>query len=321
MKIVHWSSKNKSGMHRMAEELAVAEQALGLDSVCLDGDDRSEVPLGMDAEIHVVHTHLPDDVDDRKIKKVFMAHGTPETVFSGSITEASKGIHGAPDGWMVTTHFLRTSDAVVTYWPRHQAIWKSLMDRRSAVDLVPMGIDRKKWQYGASRGKWNGTPSLLTAENCHQIKWPLDLLLALPMVMDEIRGLRLHVLYLPMDQTRWWGALTMNNRTAYRSYISSVALSHEELNNAFRSVDYYVGLVRYGDYNRICLEAKAAGCPVISYRGNDYADYWLDEGDQRVIAAQLLAILSGLVPRRETPEVPDISATAAAMAKIYGRIA
>jgi hypothetical protein len=321
MKVVHWSVKNGSGMHRMAEEIAEAEKASGLDSVCLNGDDRAEVPMGVDADIHVVHTHLPDDVDDRKIRKVFVAHGTPETIFAGSINEAARGLHGAADGWMVTTNFLRTSDAVVTFWPRHQAIWKSMVDKRSVIDCIPMGINLSKWQTGTSRGKWNGTPSLLTAENCHEIKWPLDLILALPWVMEEIRGLRLHLLYLPSDQARWWGALTMNNRTAYRSYISSVALDHAELANAFKSVDYYIGLVRYGDHNRICLEAKATGLPVISFRGNEYADFWLDEGDQRTMAAQLTMILRGDVPKRETPDVPDISKTAAAMMKIYERIA
>lgn len=321
MKIVHWSEKNGSGMHRMAEEIAEAEQSSGLESICLNGNDREEVPMGMDADIHVIHTHLPDDVDGRKAKTVFVAHGTPENIFHGSIVEASKGVHGGPDGFMVTTSFLRSSDAVVTFWPRHQAIWKSMVDKRSIVDCIPMGINKAKWEGGTSRGKWNGTPSLLTAENCHQIKWPLDLVLALPWVMEEIRDMRLHFLYLPIDQARWWGALTMNNQTAYRSYISSVALSHSELLNAFKSVDYYVGLVRYGDYNRICLEAKASGCPVISYRGNEYADYWVDEGDQRIIAAQLKMILLGQVPPRITSPVADIVETVDALKAVYERIA
>jgi hypothetical protein len=319
LKVVHWSSKNGSGMHRMAEEITAAEIASGMQSVCLDGDNPCEIPDGLDADIHVVHTHLPDAVDDRESKKIYVAHGTPEVLFQGSI-EQSKSGHGAADGWMVNTHFLRTSDAVVTFWPRHAAIWQSLVDKRSLVDCVPMGIDLSKWRGATSRGKWSGEPSLLTAENCHTIKWPLDLMIAMTWVYDEIRTARLHMIYLPADQARWWGALTMNNRTAYRSYISSVALDHGELANAFSSVDYYVGLVRYGDFNRICLEAKAAGCPVISYRGNEYADYWIDEGDQRVIAAQLRMILRGDVEKRETPAVPDISETVRALGKIYERI-
>lgn len=319
MKVVHWSSKNGSGMHRMAEEIAEAEAAAGLSSMCLDGNNPLEVPQGIDADIHVVHTHLPDAVDDRKVKKIYVAHGTPEVVFNCSIQESVKG-HGAADGWMVSTHFLRTSDAVVTFWPRHAAIWQSMMDKRSTVDCIPMGINLAKWQGATSRGKWDGEPSLLTAENCHTIKWPLDLMIALPWVFDEIRKARLHLIYLPVDQAKWWGALTMNNGSAYRSYISSVALDYKELANAFASVDYYIGLVRYGDHNRICLEAKAAGCPVISYRGNEYADYWLDEGDQRTIAAQLRMILRGDVSKREALVVPDISETAGAMKKIYERL-
>jgi len=112
----------------------------------------------------------------------------------------------------------------------------------------------------------------------------------------------------------------MNNRSAYRSHISSIMYSQRDLANAFASVDYYIGLVRYGDYNRICLEAKAAGCPVISYRGNDYADYWIDEGDQRIMAAQLTMILRGEVEPRQTAGVPDIAETALALSMIYARL-
>lgn len=320
MKIVHWTSKNGSGMHRMADEIAAAEVAGGLESVCLDGNNSNEAAAGIDANIHVVHTHLPDAVDVRRAKIIYVAHGTPEVIFHATIKETTKG-HGAADGWMLNTYFLRNADAVVTFWPRHAAIWKSMMDKQSTVDCIPMGINLAKWQGATSRGKWNGAPSMLTAENCHEIKWPLDLLIAWPWVLDDIRAARLHVLYLPADQARWWGSLTQNNGSAYGSYISSIVLDHKELANAFASVDYYIGLVRYGDHNRICLEAKAAGCKVISYRGNEYADYWIDEGDQRIIAAQLRMILRGEVEPRQTATVPGIAETTQALKSIYERIA
>lgn len=319
MKIVHWTLKNGSGLHRMAEDLAACEKSQGLDSLCLDGDNPNEILSGVDADIHVIHGHLPDAVDIPSATKVFVAHGTPENGFISSIHDSAGG-HGASDAFMAALYRLKTSDAVVTFWPRHQAILQSMMDKGRAVDCIPVGIDKAKWQRRESRGKWSGTPSLLTAENCHQIKWPLDLFISMPWVMEQFRAMRLHCLYVPLDQQRWWAALTFTNGTAYRSFMSSSTLAPEELRNAFCSVDYYIGLVRYGDFNRICLEAKAAGCPVISYRGNDYADYWVDEGDQRTIAAQILMILKGQVPRREAPEVPDISETARAMARIYERL-
>ena len=321
MKVAHWTMKNGSGMHRMAEEISAQETKMGLDSLCLDGADPKESADGFNADIHVVHTHLPDGLADRRIKKVFVAHGTPESNFRSAINAMSIGVHGFSDPFMASLYMIRSSDAVVTFWPRHKEIWKSMMDKRSVVHCIPMGIDKTKWSPGDSRGKYAGSPSLLTAENCHEIKWPLDLFIAMSWVFDAVPEARLHVIYLPLDQCRWWGALTFNNGTAYRSFISSVAFSKEDLANAFRSVDYYVGLVRYGDYNRICLEAKASGCRVISYRGNPYADYWLDEGDQRMIAAQMTLILQGAVSPRECPEVPDISETASAMMKIYEGIA
>jgi hypothetical protein len=100
-------------------------------------------------------------------------------------------------------------------------------------------------------------------------------------------------------------------------------MGHEDLRNVFNSVDYYIGLVRYGDFNRISMEAKASGCKLISYTGNPYADYWLPEGDQRTMAGELIKILKGEVKPRANQtlepilEVPDISETAAEMIKIY----
>jgi len=319
MKVVHWALKNGSGLHRMAEEIAAAEKSSGLDASCLDGDDPREIPLGSGAEIHVIHGHIPDILDAPEAKKVFLAHGTPETCFTAAVNDSCQG-HGASDPWMTSLHRIRTADAVATFWPRHQAIWQSMVGRGRAVDLLPMGLDRAFWTRPPSLGKWAGAPSLFTAENCHPIKWPLDLLLAMPWVMEKIRTLRLHCFCLPWDQNRWWSTLAYANGSAYRSFMQNNSLAPEALRNAFASVDYYIGLVRYGDFNRICLEARAAGCPVISYRGNEYADYWIDEGDQRTIAAQLLMILAGQVPRRETPDVPDISETVAVLGRIYERV-
>jgi hypothetical protein len=304
----------------MAEDLCACEQSRGLDSVCLDGDNPVEFPAADGADIHVIHGHIPDLMDVPAAKKVFVAHGTPETLFSGSVNTAVLG-NGVSDGFMQSLYRVKTSDAVVTFWPRHQMIWQSMSDRGRTVDCIPMGIDKSKWRRVDTGGvKWAGIPSLLTAENCFECKWPLDLFIALPAVMKELRSMRLHCYHIPLDQVRWWTALAITNGAAYRSFMYSAALSPPVLLGAFSSVDFYIGLVRYGDHNRIGMEAHAAGCPVISYRGNEYADYWIDEGDQRGIAAQLLMILKGDVPKRETLETPDISETAAAMAKIYERI-
>ena len=96
-----------------------------------------------------------------------------------------------------------------------------------------------------------------------------------------------------------------------------MVFSPDQLRNAFCSTDFFLSLVRYGDTNRLCLEAAACGANVISYVGNPNADYWIHEGDQRGIAAELIEIGKGL--RKPVPKTipPDISETAAAMKAIY----
>jgi len=111
MKIVHWVSKNQSGMHRMAEEIAGAELARGHQSICLGGHESDAVDIGRTAQIHVVHTYLPDWIDARTARLVYIAHGTPEYIFDSSIRESAQG-HGASDPWMIHTYFQRNADAM-----------------------------------------------------------------------------------------------------------------------------------------------------------------------------------------------------------------
>ena len=80
---------------------------------------------------------------------------------------------------------------------------------------------------------------------------------------------------------------------------------------------YFIGLVEYGDHNHLMMQAHSVGAPCIAYRGNEYADYWLTPGDQRVMAAELLAILKGQVEPRVALPAPDIAETALAMQTIY----
>jgi glycosyltransferase involved in cell wall biosynthesis len=104
---------------------------------------------------------------------------------------------------------------------------------------------------------------------------------------------------------------------AFRGTCSTVCLGHHDLRNVFSQIDFYLNPVRYGDFNRIGLEANASGCKVISYHGNPYADFWLSEGPQERQAKELISILSGNVAPLSRVEAPDISETALAMKEIY----
>jgi len=333
MRVVHWSLNNGSGLNRVAVNMAAAERRMGLDSVLsLTGQNADQVVASMQkdvpvlteeeasvSDIHVIHSHKPDHI---KGKTIFLPHGTPEHCFTGAIEQYSMQGHIAHDPFMLSMYRINHCDMTVTFWRRHKYIWQTLCPKAD-IRVIPMGVDYEFWQGGPqSLGKYVGTPSFLTSENCHTIKWPLDVILAFPRVMDANPGAVFHIHYLPVDQHRWWYPLLFSSGVAYKSYTSGHCLSHEELRNAFRSVDYYVSPVRYGDFNNTCLEAKVAGCKVISYRGNEYADFWITEGDQQVMADEITDIIQGRTLPRELVGTPEpISAMAEQMISIYEEIA
>jgi hypothetical protein len=322
-KVVHWTMFNGSGMFNVANSIMKAERGIGIDARLASFDMKEIDESVMDADVHVVHTHIPDHVRQKlpkKAKLVWVGHGSVEHVFNTSIENGVHQGYGAGDSWMLCQYWLQHADALVTFWPRQRALWQSLCDKNTIVEYVKMGVDLDFWKPVPSAGKYLGEPSLFTAENCHYIKSPLDLFLLWPWVAESFPNARLHAIYLPHDQHRWFFPLVNRNGAAYKSVISSLILPPEGLRNAFCSTDYFIGLVRYGEANRLCIEANASGAKTISYKSNPYTDYWVDEGDQRIIARQLTDILNGEVEPRKKHKVPDISETAQMMSAIYERI-
>lgn len=323
MKVVHWTQFNGSGMFRVAESMAQVEAKNGVNSVLADVGTLEKFDDYIDADVHVCHTHVPNEIRTRsgsKYRTVFIGHGTPEHTFKLSVEADANAHPGADDNFMLLQYWLKTADAVVTFWPRHQWIYKSMVDKNTVVDCIPMGIDRTYWKPTESRGKYTGTPAVFTAENCHSIKWPLDLFLAWPDVAARVVGAKLHAAYLPNNLHRWFFPLINSNGTAFHSFVNSLGYVQESVRNGFVSSDYYIGLVRYGDFNRISQEANATGAKTISYAGNPYSDYWITEGDQRIIADELVKIFQGETKPRDKSPVPDVQETFEAMVKIYERI-
>ena len=321
-KIAHWCLINNSGMNNVAASLVASERSLGLDSVLVDCVTPSAWPAGDNADIHVIHTHLPDAYLHTQKPKIWIAHGTPEVMFhSGYEQGLINANYGHGDAWMMAQYWLQHCDVTVTFWERHQRIWKSLSDKRTRIELIPMGVDKEFWKPVPTGGKYAGSPSVFTAENQYEIKWYLDLFIAWPWITSQIHLARLHAIYLPKDQHRWFFPLVNRNGCSFHSHLGPQVFSRENLRNAFCSTDFVIGLVRYGDFDRLSLEANACGAKTITYKGNPYADYWITEGDQRTMADDLVAILSGKVfPRKKTP-VAESKETATEMFRIYESLA
>lgn len=310
--------------------MAAAERAIGLDSHVAnawEGKREDHIDKFRDADIHFSHTYIPEwfskVVGRKNFRLAWLGHGTPEVVFYGAVQDggdSSTPRHGVNDGLMLQQYYLQNADYIFTHWERHAAIYQTMVDRKTPVHLVPMGIDLDFWKPVPSRGKFAGTPSLIHCENGYTIKWPFDLLIAWPWVYPRIpTDVSLHITRMQYDQHRWFFPLVNRNSSAYACHISPIMWGKEELRNTFCSVDYQIGLVQKGDFNRCSLEANACGAKTISYEGNPYTDFWVSEGDQRRIADQLVAILLGQVEPRKKLPVPSCLDTARAMKEIYER--
>ncbi len=312
-------------MNQVAEALVKAEKVLGLDSIICNPMEQSRESLehSLDSDVHVCHTHIPEWLKRRitkPYKLIWIGHGVPEHCFQGSVEDYKTTSYGANDGWMLMQYWLQNADAIVTFWPRHAAIYQSLCDKKTKVNVLPLGVDKTFWKPTPSNGKFAGSPSLFSAENPHYIKWPLDLFITWPWVYPKIKGDPcLHVAYLAMDMHRWFFPLVNRNGASYGCHITPLIFDNVALRNVFNSVDYFIGLVNKGDHNRLSQEANACGCKTISYRGNPYSDFWLPEGDQREIATELTKILNGHVEPRKKEPVADVMDTATQMKEIYER--
>lgn len=325
MRVVHWTFSNGSGLNRVADMLCAAEREAGIDSA-LCYTDQGKGGLGspspgciilpesvaLEADIHVLHSNVPEKA---KGKRVFVAHGTPEHCFTVSVEQMRDNYAGG-DALGLALYWINRADAVVTFWSRHAALWKTMAPKQD-IHVLPLGVDLSFWNEGASIGKWVGTPSVFNCENGHSIKWPLDVFLAWPLVSQELPDAALHAHYLPHNMHRFWFPLLYANGAIHKSYASPTFFHKDALRNAFKSSDFYLSPVRYGDHNTICMEARAAGSKVISYQGNPYAHFWIAEGDQRRMAAELVGILKGEAMERTPDPVPDVSEMAARMINVY----
>ncbi|HEX7828639.1 MAG TPA: glycosyltransferase [Thermoanaerobaculia bacterium] len=331
MKVIHWSMLNGSGMNRVAASMARGELAIGVDARLLDPFDTNETgwEIALDADIHVNHTHIPEKIGGKPFRAactkpfryVFPVHGTPEHVFESTIADAAQNGYNTGTSYAHHQNGMQEADAVVTFWERHQWLYQLALDKHSIVDLVPMGIDTAFWNAGVMRGKYAGEPSFLSCENQHPFKWSFYILRMWKAIRRELPYAVLHVANIPGGVQRFVDAMAARYGCANGCVYGSWAYKHEDLRNILKSVDYYISPVRYGDHNRMSLEAAATGAKVISYVGNRYADFWIPEGDDRRQAEAIIDIGRGNVePRADKLPVPTEVDMARAMVNVYERI-
>jgi len=334
MKIVHAVQQNNSGMHRLAQNCVEGEKRLGIDSMLIDCHEMGQwmLPQVVNADLYVNHSAFPKDArmlieraQGKRAKTVFVSHGIPEYTMELSIAsyEANaKNPHAYAfdDYWAALRYWLKESDATVVFSERQQAIYQTFVGRNDTIDCVPMGIDRAFWETEVPTEGLIGSPVVWMSENQNRVKWALDVLTAWPWVVEQCPEIHLHCHWMPLDFHRFFIDLANTNGASYHATLSSLHFSHERLRNLWKAVHFILSPTRYGDNTLVVMEANAAGVPVVTYPGNAYADYWIQEGDQRKMAKELVAIFKGEVTPREKLPAPDLMDMSREMVAVYARV-
>jgi hypothetical protein len=304
MKVVHYTQFNASGMNRVAESIVSAERAAGLDSHLLNIFDEQDWSVGFDADVHVAHTHFPRLQERQSFRRmltktpakiVAFFHGTPEFVFGDTVKSiqtqghwaSATGSRCSTTGSRWPTRASRSGRGIRRCTRR----WSTAAPRSICI---PMGIDHAFWSGGSScKGRWAGNPSVLSCENAHFIKWPFDLITAWRWIYPQLENGSLNLGYVPEDCTGSGrpGSTTPAPATecAGPPRCGTPRTCATSSSRSTSSSGWCATVT-----STACrIEANVAGARTISYRGNPHADYWVTEGDQRILAAELLAILRG----------------------------
>jgi glycosyltransferase involved in cell wall biosynthesis len=237
-----------------------------------------------------------------------------------SVKDAEKNDYNSGTSFEQHIWGMQTADAVWAFVPRHHWLYDLSTDKATKIDLIPMGIDVEFWKGGTSQGKYMGNPSFLTSENQYPFKWCAEFVKVWQAVRADLDDAVIHCTNIPGGIMPFMKMLVL--RYGARGVILGTwSYDHQNLRNIFKQVDFYINPVRYGDFNRIGLEAAAAGCPLITYPGNEYADYWLPEGDHRAVTQTLIKIGKGeIAPRADKLPVPTEAQMAYATINCYERL-
>jgi hypothetical protein len=338
MKITHWAFDNGSGLSAVAASMARAEVARGHYSVVTDPLDPQEGGWidALDSDVHVLHGGFPRTIGGKSFRKaltkplalVYVMHSPPEYLFEHSVAEGVTNGYGAGMEWHRHQRLMQIADGLVTFCPRHQALYELATDKATIVDLIPMGMDLEFWR--TSEGPQyidpmvtvlEGEPRFLTCENQFPFKSAYDILRVWPWVRAELETATLHASNMPCDTEKWFWTLINRTGAIEGLFCGSWRYSKRELRGRFQNASFYVSPVRFGDSTRTNYEASAAGARVISYPGNEWADFWMHEGDHRRMARDLIAIGRGDVePRPDKKPIPSEDDMAVAAIAVYERI-
>ena len=292
MKVAHFAGyhPNACGQYHTVKDLVLAEQAKGIDAGFVhcttdakgqiaskpdfkDGDfEIHNLRWGIDADIIVRHTCLPQFIEHSGIPIIMALHGRPESTYMLEFLDVmavwNLVIMKANEG--------RNYEAAVYFWEEYKEIWETYMPPEK-LNYIPAMVDMKKFNPEGKKHdfkKWSGSPNIVVADKFRHDITPFNVMQAAAKFQKEIcPTAKLHCYGLPPAKK----SNVLVRGLSKAGVIGQAHTNVKNLDEIFRSADMLI--TPHVIATRIIREALASGLPIVAGTGCRYTPFTADSRD------------------------------------------
>jgi len=299
--VVHWTnwSPRKSGMYESVKDQVKHERKAGIESDMADPHDKSrggrtEIDDGWfsavswekakKADIHVLHSWIPDEIKKIKGKKhVAVLHGPNEHMLWKEFTSDRKD-----EAFNLHLRILWQYDATIVHYEHEKAILE-LYDEYGRLHLVPNSIDLERYQETKGDLVWQykNHPAILSCDTVRLEKLPAQIMWAMPKIAKRIPEARLSLFSLPLEGISTWRNMFCKAKgRELENLCENIQFEINDLRPFMRGADIGFNNNMNGIQSRAQMEMMAMGIPIVAYNG-DYTPYIAKIWDLDSIAEQV----------------------------------
>lgn len=299
MRIVHFTewAPRQSGMYESTKDQIKYERKQGHESnLCLPRKDYREgrdviddgwlVPIPWakvaGADVFVLHSSIPSELKDaHKGVSVAILHGPNEHMVLKEWTSGRK-----VDAFNSHINLLWKHDATVAINQHEYDIMK-LYDEKGRLHYIPNSIDLERYQAGIHAWEYMNHPAIGSFDVPRLEKLPMNLIWAMPRVVERIPTARLNLFSLTLEPIGTWRNIFCRSKVRELEHLcENIQLENNNLRPFMKGIDIGFNNNISGIASRVSMELMAMGVPIVSY-GGDYTKYHAEIWNLDSIAVQI----------------------------------
>jgi len=299
LRVVHFTNwaPRQSGMFESTKDQIKYERRSGCESdLCLPQDEWKNgrdviddgwlTPIPWEkakgADVFVLHFFIPEELKaSHKGIIVAVLHGPNEHMILKEWTTGRK-----VDAFNSHISILWAYDATVTI-NKHEYDIMKLYDEKDRLHYIPNSIDLERYQSEKYAWEYVNRPAICSFDVPRLEKLPMNLIWAMPKVVERIPSARLNLFSLTLEPVGTWRNLFCRSKLrTLEQLCENIQLENNNLRPFMKGTDIGFNNNISAIMSRVHMELMAMGVPIVSY-GGDYTKYIARIWDLDSIAEQI----------------------------------